>query len=77
MGKALDQTLNDLLRAVGIRCDLVAHLDDGTPVLRRQVLVRRLCCGTVSPEGGITAEDRLTYRRHRRKAQRLPHGTWR
>lgn len=45
MCKALNHTLNRLLGSVGIARDLVAHLDDGAPVLGGEVLVGRLGCG--------------------------------
>lgn len=42
VGKPLYQTLDNLLGTVAVRRDLVAHLEDGTPVLRGQILVRGL-----------------------------------
>ena len=49
MSKTLNQALDNLLGPIRFRRHLVAHLDDGTPVLRRQVLVRRLGYNMVSP----------------------------
>lgn len=42
MGEALDHTLHGFLGTVRIARNLVAHLDDGSPVLRGGVLIRRL-----------------------------------
>lgn len=39
MGEALDHTLHSFLGTMLITRYLVAHLDDGTPVLRSEVLV--------------------------------------
>lgn len=39
MGEALDHTLHRFLGTIPITRYLVAHLDDGTPILRSEVLV--------------------------------------
>lgn len=42
MGQALDHALDRLLGAILVTRHLVAYFDDGTPILRGEVLVRRL-----------------------------------
>lgn len=42
VGQTLDQGLDCLLGAVGIAGHAIANLHDGAPVLRGEVLVRRL-----------------------------------
>lgn len=39
MGQSLDQTLDNFFGAIWIARDLVAHFDDGAPVLGGEILI--------------------------------------
>jgi hypothetical protein len=57
MGESLDHALDGFLGTVGVARHLVAYLDDGAPVLRRQVLVSRLGCEDAVSESGTGGNE--------------------